>query len=76
MLPVLVAFPNSRPPAPYLPPPADPVVNEGLQFSEDYGLAKPTEGLDFSSFERTGDSPIISYMDEHQDEFALGLQYF
>jgi len=75
-VPRLPAFPNSRPPAPYLPSPADPVVDEGLQFSEDYGLARPTEGLDFSSFERTGDSPVISYLDDHHDEFAPGLQYF
>lgn len=59
-----------------LPSHANPVVDEGLQFSEDYGLARPTEGLDFSSFERASDSPLMSYVDEHQDEFAPGLQYF
>jgi len=71
-------FQNSGPPTLYLPSPADPVVDEGLRFSEDYGLARPTEGLDFSSFERTGDSPAMSmsYVDEHQDEFTAELQYF
>ena len=78
VLQVLPEFTNSRPPTAYLPSAADPVFDEGLQFSEDYGLARPTEGLDFSSFEHTGNSPAmsVSYVDEHQDEFTPGLQYF
>jgi len=74
-VPRLPGFPSSGFPTAYLPPPTDPAVDEGLQFSEDYGLARPTEGLDFSTFERTSSSPAMAYVDEHNDEFVPWLRY-
>ena len=75
-VPRLPAFPSSGFPTAYLTSsPADPAVDEGLQFSEDYGLARPTEGLDFSTFERAGSSPAMTYVEEHNDEFIPWLHY-
>ncbi|KAF9654290.1 hypothetical protein BDM02DRAFT_3125171 [Thelephora ganbajun] len=60
-------------PIQYTPPPTDSVVDKGLQFSADYGLSGPTEGLDFSLFGYgLGDASATGLVDEQNesDEFA------
>ena len=45
----------------YLPPqPANPVIDEGLQFSKDYELSVPIERFDCDIFEHLGDGPTLS----------------
>lgn len=59
---------NYEPPVEYVPSPTDPIVDEGLQISEDYGLSRPTEVLDFSYFGYADDTPAVGLADD--DEFA------
>ena len=64
---MLPAFPSAGYPIACMTPGADQTVDRGLQFSEDYGLVRPTEGLDFSGFDHIGDSPAMASVGE--DEF-------
>ena len=56
-------------PKQYAPLPADAVVDQGLKFSDDYGLSRPTEGLDFDAVSYLGDA----YNDYPEFEFAQFL---
>ena len=59
---------HCSPPQQYVPLPADAVV-KGLEFSDDYGLSRPTEGLDFDAVSYLGDA----YNDYPGFEFAQFL---
>jgi hypothetical protein len=59
-------------PVQWFPLSADAVIDNGLRFSEDYGLAGPTEGLDFSAFGYFNDTSPMGLVNEDNefDEFA------
>jgi len=56
-------------PVEWFPLSADSVVDNGLQFSKEYGLSGPTEGLDFSAFGYFDDMPAAGQANENDDEF-------
>lgn len=57
-------------PVEWLPLSADSVVDNGLQFSKEYGLSGPTEGLDFSAFGYSDDMSTAELANGDDDEFA------
>lgn len=59
-----------QPPVQYLEKVTDSVVDQGLRFFEDYGIAGFFEGFDLSIFENLGDAPASMGIPEENDEFA------
>ena len=59
-----------EPPVQYLPEVAETVVDKGLHFFMEYGMARLMEGIDYSSFYSLGDASASAGTFEGDDEFA------
>lgn len=59
---------NCEPPLQYEPQSTDTVVDRGLQFSQEYGLSGPTEGLDLTFFDYLGDSFAMGLLTDRYDD--------